>query len=273
MRAVVCLFVAVCLFAQHLCAQTKLDPAVSRLPVEPSFNSEPGFNQGTKPPAGSAGSAFMDRGANLPENLMCFDYRRVDLRWDRNCWRVCAGYQTIKDFAKRQNEARQALDLIRQLHLTERGVIGTPQPIMEYWLSHGRAPQAPARGAPSVPIDVNSLRVEQTQGLWCVRDSRQVLFGFGPNEADARQALRVIQKYGFTRVGYIGGGVPSMIYFLAAGNDLPHSRVPSHSPLHEASVTGLPEAVHSSARAAPATPDLSTIPLGRQLSLPELRPR
>src|SRR5262249_11344777 len=146
----------------------------------------------TKPPDDRSDSPSMS-GRNLPENLVCFDYHRADLQWDGNGWRVCAGYQTIKEFGKREKEARRGPTLIRDLQLTERGVIGTPYPIMEYWLSRSHAPRTPARGVSTLPIDLESLRVEENQGLWCVRDAHQVLFGFGSHEADATQALQVIR--------------------------------------------------------------------------------
>ena len=57
-----------------------------------------------------------------------------------------------------------------------------------------------------LPIDAPSLRVEKTQEQWVLRDDHRVLFSFGQNQADARQALTVVQKYGFTQIGTVGAG-------------------------------------------------------------------
>ena len=46
-----------------------------------------------------------------------------------------------------------------------------------------------------------------------LRDDRRTLFTFGQNQADARQTLAVVQKYGFTQVGTVGAGAPSMMVF------------------------------------------------------------
>ena len=122
---------------------------------------------------------------------------------------------TLKDFGRNETEARQALRLIRDLRLNQHGVIGGPAPSLEYWLSDGKPPQGPAAGLRVLPIDAASLRVEQTQNQWVLRDDRRVLFSFGSSQADARQAQAVIRKYGFTQVGTVGAGAPSMIVFLA----------------------------------------------------------
>src|SRR5262249_10882345 len=105
--------------------------------------------------------------------------------------------------------------LIRDLRLTEYGTVGEPAPVMEYWLSAGQAPQGRVPGLRTLPIDQATLRVEQAQGQWCVRDARLVLFNFGPRGDDARQALAVLRKYGFPQVGVIGQLPPSMYLFLA----------------------------------------------------------
>jgi hypothetical protein len=110
---------------------------------------------------------------------------------------------------------------------------------MEYWLSNGRAPHGLAAGLHLMPLDAPLLRVEQTQGQWCVRDNHRVLFGFGSQEGDARNALAIIRKYGFTQLGFIGDAGPSMIVMLGHADadstdpNMPH--LVHQSPLHETS--------------------------------------
>jgi hypothetical protein len=130
-----------------------------------------------------------------------------------------AGGMVLKDFGRRDAEARQALRLIQELGLTQRGTVGRPAPVMEYWLAGGRGPQGLTTGLRRLPLDIKSLRVEQVQAQWCLRDDQRVLFNFGLYPAEARRALAIIRKYQFTQVGLIGQAVPSMLLFLSEPDD------------------------------------------------------
>ena len=47
-------------------------------------------------------------------------------------------------FGKREQEAYQVGNLIRQLGLNQHGVIGGKELVMEYWLVNGQAPKLPS---------------------------------------------------------------------------------------------------------------------------------
>jgi hypothetical protein len=136
----------------------------------------------------------------------------------------------LKDFGNREGEGREALRIIRELRLTQYGTVGTPQPVMEYWLSYGQAPVGIPAGIRALPIDRASLRVEQIQKQWCLRDARRLLFAFGARSEEAHQALQITQRHGFTHVGFVGQPVPAMVFFLAnrAGQSL--APVPTPAP-------------------------------------------
>ena len=108
---------------------------------------------------------------------------------------------------------------------------------MEYWLSNGHAPKGMVSGLHLLTIDNATLRVEQIKGQWSVRDAGRVLFNFRTNEADARNALSILHKYGFTQVGTIGGAGPAMIVMLghfdgASDTDKSMPHLVHQSPLH-----------------------------------------
>src|SRR5262249_38952737 len=96
----------------------------------------------------------------VEENLTHFDDRIVELRWQAGHCQLCATGEVIKDLGRRYTDARQALTVIRDLHLTERGIVGSPRTIMEYWLSDGRTPDGTVGGARILPIDEATLHVE-----------------------------------------------------------------------------------------------------------------
>ncbi len=174
------------------------------------------------------GPALAQATANLKENLRTFDPQRVERQWHNGGWRLVAGDTILKEFS-RDTEAQQALRIIQELHLNQHGTVGTPQPIMEYWLADGQAPQGMTPGFHPAPFDAHSLRVEQVQGQSCVRDNLQVLFNFGAHADEAQQALAVIRKYGFTQVGYVGQPRPIMLVFTTSGTSLANQRLPQGS--------------------------------------------
>jgi hypothetical protein len=128
----------------------------------------------------------------------------------------------LKDFGGQEDEARAALRLIRDLNLTQHGTIGGPQPVLEFWLSQGKAPEGLLTRSPTTAFNPKSLRLEQVYGQWCLRDDQRVLFVFGTQADAAREALEVIRRYEFNHVGYLGHPIPTMMYFLSRRQDRAH---------------------------------------------------
>src|SRR5438105_7674149 len=66
--------------------------------------------------------------AQLPvqptENLTTFDGARAELVWRDWTWKLMVDGVLIKDFGRREIEARQALRLVRTLGLTQHGTVG-----------------------------------------------------------------------------------------------------------------------------------------------------
>jgi hypothetical protein len=162
----------------------------------------------------------------LRENLVAFQGAWAEIRREGDRWYLWSGHQRLKDLGPHESEAREVLRLVRYFHLNQWGTVGRPLPIMEYWLSDGRAPQKMGAAVRSVPFDAESLRVDDYQGQYLLRDAKQTLFAFGSQD-DAKQALAVIRKYGFTEIAYVGNGVPVMIVWVAGPDK--SSRLPGAS--------------------------------------------
>jgi hypothetical protein len=147
-----------------------------------------------------------------PQQLVVFNPSLVVLHRDEGQWQLREGQRVLKQFAS-EADAREALRLVRELRLSAHGQIGTPRPVMEYWLADGRAPENGFAEPQTVPFDPRKLRVEGLGGQYFLRDDEVFLFNFGPHRADADQARVVLMRYGFNRVGYVGQP-PTLIYFL-----------------------------------------------------------
>src|SRR5262249_31929020 len=92
-------------------------------------------------------------------------------------------------------------------------------------LADGQAPRSFSLGDHGQPLDPQSVRAEETQKQWCVRDAQRVLFVFGSHREEAQAAVDIIRRHGFTHIGYVGQPRPSMIYFLGDVAGMAHGRV------------------------------------------------
>jgi hypothetical protein len=170
-------------------------------------------------------------GLVAPERLTTFDPQRTELVHNGNNWQLMVDGTALTDFGAHESDARIALRLLRDLGLNQHATVGAPAPVMEYWLHDGKAPHGLTNGLQVYPLDAASLRVEQHEGDWCLRDAQRLLFNFGASTDDARQALAVIRKYGFTQVGTLGQGGPVMLVFLGRNPSPPVVVPPSPLPL------------------------------------------
>jgi hypothetical protein len=180
--------------------------------------------------------------AAIQEHLTALDPDQAELRWVNGRWQLFTDGALLKDFGLRRAEAWEALGLIRSLHLTEHGTVGSPETIIEYWLTGGKAPQAPGIGLRLFPIDLASLSIQNIQGQFCLRDAQRILFSFGRQHAAAQQALAILRNYGFTQVGYVGWPTPVMMYFVGddGGRVVPASAqaAPAAAAAHAAGNSG-----------------------------------
>jgi hypothetical protein len=231
-RRLVCLFLSMAELAPLALAQAP--PAIGRplfrepsAFVTPSERSqvqrrrEPTFTE-------SAAPGIPQSLVPIEENLLTFDDRLAELQWNQGRWELWASGLLLKDFGRHEHEARQALRIVRDLRLTQLGTVGTPRPMMEYWLSEGRAPRGVAPGLRPIPIDQATLHTEQVQGYWCVRDTARVLFNFGTHREEAEQALGIMRRYGFVQAATLGAGTPLMLIFLGPESGLQSTEL--HTP-------------------------------------------
>jgi hypothetical protein len=117
----------------------------------------------------------------------------------------------LKDFGPAEREAAEALQVFRDLRVNSHGSVGG---VFDYWLTDGQAPYAFTGTRQVVPFDPRSLRVDQMNGQWVLRDAHVVLYSFGHSQADAQQALAVCRQYDFNELGYVGHPTPSLKYLM-----------------------------------------------------------
>jgi hypothetical protein len=233
-----------------------LPPVGSGLPGQPGYPAvPPGYPGGAHPVAQPQEIPLPQ-----PENKVAVRAADISLKRTYGGWQLWAGQKVLRDFGERETDARDVLQVYRDLRPTEWVTIGSPRPVVEYALVNGRPPatlgasgpgsdQADANGQGNnglvatptgfggpvvtgggaklvVPIDLRSVRVEAVRGVWCLRDDNNIHFNFGLAKGDAQQALAVVQRYGFNRIGVVGDpAAPVMTYFfVGADNGIPVGR-------------------------------------------------
>ncbi len=187
---------------------------------------------------GPSGPNKRDTGL-LQENLVNFSTAQTEIRKVDGHWELWSGSTKIKNLGNREADTREVLRLVRAFNLNQRGTVGQPTPVMEYWLSNGRAPQKMGR-VNSAIFDPDALQVANVQGQWCLIDETRPWLTFGAQADDARKALEIIHKYEFTEILYVDPINPVMMVFLAG-----HDRRPKASP------TIMKSAVNSSQQGFP----------------------
>jgi len=90
--------------------------------------------------------------------------------------------------------------------------VGRPDPSFRYLLVNGNAPQGSMPGEDCVSFNPNTIEVKNIGGRWKIVDGSHWIFDFGDKESEARTALTIIRKYGFTRSCFVGRPNPSFNY-------------------------------------------------------------
>src|SRR5439155_21161021 len=98
------------------------------------------------------------------EKLTKFDPNSVDVRREGRRWQLWADRTMLKDFGENRGDAFEARRLVADLKLSEHGGVGTPDPVMEYWLAAGHAPPVPSSSRNVIPFEPVSLRVQEDGG-------------------------------------------------------------------------------------------------------------
>lgn len=152
--------------------------------------------------------------AEVKEDIINFSNQNVKVVQVNNRWKITANNSWLLDFAGNKNEAMKALRIIKFYKLNQMCFVGRPDPSMRYFLSSGKAPAGPMQGEDSIYFDNNKLRVRYIDNCWyIIEDDDHYLLNFDKNEDEAWTALRIIWKYDFNYICFVGRPGPSMVYF------------------------------------------------------------
>lgn len=151
--------------------------------------------------------------AQGPEDCIAFDPAHAAVKQAQGHWKVAAGNMWLMDFGANKAKADQALSVIRKYRLNKQCFVGRPNPSMQYYLSGNSAPADGMAGEDCIAFNPRNIQVKQAQGRWKIADGNSWLLDFEGNQAEAQQAHAIINKYGFSRICYVGRPNAPMTYF------------------------------------------------------------
>lgn len=148
----------------------------------------------------------------IREDCVSFNWRNIRVRQIDGRWKIVEGSHWIMDFGSKKSEAHQAHRILRHYRLTSMCFVGRPNPSFTYFLSEGRAPAGAISGEDCIAFNPGRIEVRKINNRWKITEGDHWMFDFGSKEQEARQALALIRKYGFTYTCYVGRPHASMTY-------------------------------------------------------------
>lgn len=149
----------------------------------------------------------------LKEDCVSFNPATTEVKNIGGRWKVLDGSHWILDFEGNKAEADRSLKIIKHYGLNSLCFVGRPDPSLTYWRVNGQAPAGPAPGEDAIAFNPDTIEVKQINGRWKIVDGSHWILDFEGNENEARTSFRIIKKYGFRYICYVGRPGPSMTYF------------------------------------------------------------
>ncbi len=193
-------------------------------PMVISPDGKPGSGSIASPAAGGSAQpgapvltipipAILDQFLPPPEqDCVRVDWQRAELRQRGERWLIVVGDLLLKNFGAQRDEARQALRILRHYRVDQQCFVGRPDPSLEYYLAGGRAPRGAMPGEDCVSFDPRALEVQRVGNRWKIVEGSHWIMDFDHQEAEARQALRILRHHGFTQQCFVGRPNPSLTY-------------------------------------------------------------
>ena len=152
--------------------------------------------------------------ASIREDCIPFDPDMVKHELIRGQWVVTSGDNYLIAFGSKGREALEASRILKHYRFNRYCFVSRASTSLEYFLVSGRAARAGRAGDDCVSFNPKNLTVKNVRGNWVMADGDHGVHNFGTRQSDARKAVTIIRKYGFTKLCYVGRPDSSMTYLL-----------------------------------------------------------
>ncbi len=123
----------------------------------------------------------------------------------------------LLDFDGSRREAELTRRILRHYGVDRLCFVGRPDPSLTYVLRGSRPPEGRFVDEDCVRFDPDALRVRRVGGRWKLVEplaggGEHWLLDFGFREDEARTALRIVRRYRFRRLCFVGRPDPGFVY-------------------------------------------------------------
>ena len=133
---------------------------------------------------------------------MPIEQRKLEVARVQNDWAVAHGKDVIARFGPNLLQAREALRLLYDAHVTELCLIGKNG--FPIFLCNGQPPRRVGLGFNNLRMQTAALKVQMINNVACITEKDRIVFEFGGNTADAELVLKVLQHFQFDQVCPVG---------------------------------------------------------------------
>ncbi len=197
----------------NLNSRKKSLPVVKIRPSNRVSTTKPAGLPDRRRPATTARTLIQDPPLFRSRDCVSFDPYGLRLQKVRGHWRIIYGTRTLKDFKKSLKEARRSLAIIRHYRFNRQCTVGRTTPFMEYYLTGNRPPASPMPGEDCIGFNPYTLKVMKLEGRWQLANNTRWILDFKHKRRLARKSLRVIRRYRFRKICFVGRPQPSLTYF------------------------------------------------------------
>ena len=149
----------------------------------------------------------------LIEHRIPIDLKKLNMVQTNAGWEIFEGNRRLFNFGYAFTEAQMTYLILKHYNINQLCYVGRPNSSFEYILSSNKAPSGLFPNEDCISFSPNQLEVKKIKGSWKIVHANSWLFDFGWKYNEAKKALTIIKKYGFTKTCSVGRPDPSFKYF------------------------------------------------------------
>jgi PASTA domain len=146
----------------------------------------------------------------IKEDCLPFEPTDLEIRKDGSSWLLTDGFSRMMVF-KKKDDANKVIEIILHYGMNSHCFVGRPFASLEYFLVDYGPPSGHMNNEDCIPFNHKDLQIIHVGTRWKLTDSKRFEKWF-PNNDEAKTSLKIIEKYGFNRICFVGRPGPKMTY-------------------------------------------------------------
>lgn len=155
------------------------------------------------------------------EDCVPIDYEGAQIYFSGMQFKIGVNGASYLSFGWKLDEAKKALEIIKNYKFDKMCFVGRPNPSMTYFTTEGKAPEGYYSGEDCIPFNRGSLEIsldyfqyaDPPYNFWVIKEGNSYILDFDDSEAEAFRAMEYINRYGFSKYCFVGRPNASMEYF------------------------------------------------------------